>query len=204
MSGGGDHGAFGAGFLKGWSASGSRPTFKIVSGISTGALIAPFALLGSDYDDQLEAAYTTVSAVDIFKKKSVLRAAWRESLADNHPLQEMVHKFINDDLIDAIAVAHQNGQRLFIGTTNLDAQRPVIWNMGVIANSKNPQAHDVFRQILVASAAIPVLFPPEMFDVEANGELYEEMHVDGGTVGQMFFYGCIHRMAQGSQRGQRN
>jgi len=190
LSGGGDHGAFGAGFLKGWSASGSRPTFKIVSGISTGALIAPFALLGSDYDEQLEAAYTTVSATDIFKKESFLGATWRDSLADNHPLQEMVHKFINDDLIDAIAVAHQNGQRLFIGTTNLDAQRPVIWNMGVIANSRNPQAYDIFRKILVASAAIPVLFPPVMFDVEANGELYEEMHVDGGTVGQMFFYGA--------------
>jgi hypothetical protein len=190
LSGGGDHGAFGAGFLKGWSASGSRPVFKIVSGISTGALIAPFAMLGKDYDDQLEAAYTTVSAADIFKKKSFLTAAWRESLADNHPLQEMVHKLIDDELIDAIAVAHQNGQRLFIGTTNLDAQRPVIWNMGVIANSKNPQAHDVFRQILVALAAIPVLFPPVMFDVKANGELYEEMHVDGGTVGQMFFYGA--------------
>jgi len=190
LSGGGDHGAFGAGFLNGWSESGSRPTFKIVSGISTGALIAPLALLGSDYDEQLKAAYTTVSAADIFKKESFLGAAWRESLADNHPLQEMVHKFVTDDLIDAIAVAHQNGQRLFIGTTNLDAQRPVIWNMGVIANSKNPQAYNVFRQILVASAAIPILFPPVMFDVEANGELYEEMHVDGGTVGQMFFYGA--------------
>jgi len=189
LSGGGDHGAFGAGFLKGWSASELRPTFKIVSGISTGALIAPFALLGSEYDQQLEAAYTTVSAADIFKKESMLSAAWRESLADNHPLQEMVHKFISDDLIDAIAVAHQNGQRLFIGTTNFDAQRPVIWNMGVIANSRHPQAYDVFRQVLVASAAIPVLFPPVMFDVEANGERYEEMHVDGGTVGQMFFYG---------------
>ncbi len=190
LSGGGDHGAFGAGFLRGWSASGSRPTFKIVSGISTGALIAPFALLGSDYDDQLEAAYTTVSATDIFKKKSLLSALYRESLADNHPLQEMVHELVNDDLIDAIAKAHQNGQRLFIGTTNLDAQRPVIWNMGLIANSQHPQAYDIFRRILVASTAIPVLFPPVMIDVEANGNIYEEMHVDGGTVGQMFFFGA--------------
>ncbi len=190
LSGGGDHGAFGAGFLKGWSESGSRPTFKIVSGISTGALIAPFALLGSEYDGDLETAYTTVSAADIYKMRSLLGAYWRESLADNHPLQELVHKFVSDEVIDAVAQAHRNGQRLFIGTTNFDAQRPVIWNMGVVANSQHPEAYDIFRKVLVASASIPVLFPPIFFEVEFDGAVYEEMHVDGGTVGQMFFYGA--------------
>ena len=190
LSGGGDHGALGAGFLKGWSASGSRPTFKIVSGISTGALIAPLALLGSEYDDDLEAAFTTVSATDIYETKSILRAYWRESLADNHPLEELVHKFISDEVIDAVAQAHLNGQRLLIGTTNFDAQRPVIWNMGVVANSQHPKAYEIFRKILVASASIPVLFPPVLIDVESDGAVYEEMHVDGGTVGQMFFYGA--------------
>jgi len=190
LSGGGDHGAFGAGFLKGWSASGSRPTFKIVSGISTGALIAPLALLGSEYDDNLEAAFTTVSATDIYKTKSILRAYWRESLADNHPLEELVHKFISDDVIDAVAQAHLNGQRLLIGTTNFDTQRPVIWNMGIVANGRRPQAYEMFRKILVASASIPALFPPVLIDVVSDGALYEEMHVDGGTVGQMFFYGA--------------
>lgn len=190
LSGGGDHGAFGAGFLKGWSESGSRPTFKIVSGISTGALIAPFALLGSEYDGDLETAYTTVSAADIYESRSIIGAYWRESLVDNHPLQELVHEFVSDEIIDAVAQAHLNGQRLFIGTTNLDAQRPVIWNMGVVANSQRPEAYDIFRKIVIASAAIPVLFPPVFFEVEIDGAVYEEMHVDGGAMGQMFFYGA--------------
>jgi hypothetical protein len=191
LSGGGDHGAFGAGFLKGWSKTGSRPTFKVVSGISTGALIAPFALLGSAYDGDLEAAYTTVSAADIYKFKSIIGAYWRESLADNHPLEELVHKFVSDEVIDAVAQAHLNGQRLFVGTTNFDAQRPVIWNMGIVAISQHRKAYDFFRKILVASAAIPVLFPPVYFEVESDGAVYDEMHVDGGTVGQMFFYGAV-------------
>jgi hypothetical protein len=190
LSGGGDHGAFGAGFLKGWTESGTRPTFKIVSGISTGALIAPFAMLGGDYDGILEAAYTTVSASDIYTKKSILGAFWRESLADNHPLEELVHKFVNDEVIDAIAQAHRNGQRLFVGTTNFDAQRAVIWNMGAIASSRRPDAYGFFRKIIVASASVPVLFPPVYVEVEAGDSRYEEMHVDGGTVGQMFFYGA--------------
>jgi hypothetical protein len=189
LSGGGDHGAFGAGFLKGWSASGTRPVFKVVSGISTGALIAPFALLGPEYDDTLEEVYTQVTADDIYRKQSVLGAYWRESLADNQPLRNMVEEYITDEIIDSIGVAHNNGQRLLIGTTNFDAQRAVIWSMGVVANSKHPDVYDMFRNIVVASAAIPVLFPPTFIDVEAGGKTYQEMHVDGGVMGQMVFFG---------------
>ena len=205
MSGGGDHGAFGAGFLKGWSASGSRPVFKVVTGISTGALIAPFALLGSEYDDTLEEVYTQVTADDIFLEKSILGAYWRESLADNQPLRNMVEEYISDEIIDAIAVAHNNGQRLLIGTTNFDAQRAVIWSMGAVANSRHPDAYDLFRNILVASAAIPILFPPTFIEVEAEGEVYDEMHVDGGTMGQMVYFGstidwkAVLREASGEQ-----
>lgn len=190
LSGGGDHGAFGAGYLKGWSASGTRPNFKIVTGVSTGALIAPFALLGSDYDHVVQKAYTTITAGDIFEERSIISAFWNESLADNHPLQDLVHEVVTDEVIDAVGEAHRNGQRLFIGTTNFDAQRPVIWNMGAVANSRHPEAYRVFREILIASAAIPIFFPPVFVDVSAAGETYDEMHVDGGTVGQMFFYGA--------------
>jgi len=189
LSGGGDHGAFGAGFLKGWSQSGTRPVFKIVTGISTGALIAPFAMLGPDYDETLQKAYTSITVDNVMKKKSVVGAFWRESLADNHPLQEMVHEVISNEVIDAIGMAHKRGQRLFVATTNFDAQRPVIWNMGAVATSRHPDAYALFRNILVASTSIPVLFPPTFVEVEADGQSYEEMHVDGGTVGQMFFYG---------------
>ena len=189
ISGGGDHGAFGAGYLKGWSDSGTRPKFKIVTGISTGALIAPFAMLGSEYDEILKTSYTTITADDIFEMRHITSALWGESLADYHPLLDLVHDVVTNEVIDAIGRAHIDGQRLFIGTTNFDAQRPVIWNMGAVANSKHPEAYRVFREILVASASIPVLFPPVMIDVEAGGKSYDEMHVDGGTVGQMFFYG---------------
>lgn len=189
ISGGGDHGAFGAGYLKGWSDSGTRPNFKIVTGISTGALIAPFAMLGSDYDEILKTSYTTITADDVFEMRHITSALWGESLADNHPLLDLVHDVVTDEVIDAVGKAHNNGQRLLIGTTNFDAQRPVIWNMGAVANSKHPDAYRVFREILVASASIPVLFPPVLIDVEAGGQTYDEMHVDGGTVGQMFFYG---------------
>ena len=189
LSGGGEHGAFGAGFLKGWSQSGMRPVFKIVTGISTGALIAPFAMLGSAYDETLRKAYTTITIDEIMDKSLIAGAYWRESLVDNHPLQEMVHEVISDEVIDAIGKAHRNGRRLFVGTTNFDAQRPVIWNMGAVATSNHPQAYSLFRQIIVASTSIPVLFPPAFIEVEADGKTYKEMHVDGGTVGQMFFYG---------------
>lgn len=189
LSGGGDHGAFGAGVLKGWSESGTRPRFKIVTGTSTGAFIAPFALLGPEYDAVLEEVYTQVTADEVFRMKSILGAYWRESLADIQPLRDRVEEYVTDEVIDAIAVAHNNGQRLLIGTTNLDAQRPVIWNMGAVANSKHPESYAMFRKILIASAAIPVLFPPTFIDVESEGEIYDEMHVDGGTVGQMFFFG---------------
>ena len=189
LSGGGDHGAFGAGFLKGWSASGKRPVFKVVTGISTGALIAPFALLGSEFDDTLEEVYTQVTADDIYRKQSILGAYWRESLVDNQPLRNMVEEYITDEIIDAIGVAHNNGQRLLIGTTNFDAQRAVIWSMGAVANSRHPDVYGMFRQIIIASAAIPILFPPSFIEVEAEGETYDEMHVDGGTMGQMVFFG---------------
>jgi hypothetical protein len=189
ISGGGDHGAFGAGYLKGWSDSGTRPNFKIVTGISTGALIAPFAMLGSEYDEILKTSYTTIAADDVFEMRHITSALWGESLADNHPLLDLVHDVVTEEVIDAVGRAHNEGQRLLIGTTNFDAQRPVIWNMGVVANSKHPDAYRVFREILVASASIPILFPPVLIDVEAGGQTYDEMHVDGGTVGQMFFYG---------------
>ena len=188
LSGGGDHGAFGAGYLKGWSESGTRPTFKIVTGISTGALIAPLAMLGHEYDDLLQEAYTTVTADNIFRQKSFVSMYWNESLTDNHPLQDLVHEVLTDEVIDAVAEAHRNGQRLYIGTTHFDAQRPMIWNMGAIANSPHPGAYEIFRDVLIASAAIPIFFPPVYVDVTVNGETYDEMHVDGGTVGQMFFY----------------
>jgi len=188
VSGGGDNGAFGAGLLVGWTAAGNRPTFKIVTGISTGALIAPFAFLGPDYDERLKSVFTNVSAKDIFEERSVLAALWDDAMADTEPLWRLVERHINEEMLRAIAKEYQKGRLLFVATTNLDARRPVIWNMGAIAESRHPRALRLFRSILIASAAIPGAFPPVMIDVEVGDQRFQEMHVDGGAMAQAFLY----------------
>jgi predicted patatin/cPLA2 family phospholipase len=187
LSGGGDNGAFGAGVLCGWTKHGDRPRFKLVTGISTGALIAPFAFLGSGYDDNLK-VYTMVTQAEIFRWKGLLTALWRDSLADTRPLADLIARHIDEPMLQAIAREHKKGRRLFIGTTQLDAQRLVIWNMGAIAASDHPEALKIFRKILLASASIPGFFQPQYFTVEAGGRQYEEMHVDGGTMAQVILY----------------
>jgi predicted patatin/cPLA2 family phospholipase len=187
LSGGGDNGAFGAGVLCGWTQHGDRPRFKLVTGISTGALIAPFAFLGSEYDANLK-VYTMVTQEEIFRRKSLLTALWRESLADTRPLAQLIAKYIDASILQAVAAEHKKGRRLFIGTTQFDAQRLVIWNMGAIAASGHPEALKLFQKILLASASIPGFFPPQYFRVEAGGREYEEMHVDGGTMAQVILY----------------
>jgi len=188
ISGGGDDGAFGAGFLNGWTKAGTRPQFKLVTGISTGALIAPFAFLGPAYDAKLKELYTGISFKDIAEMRSLLLVLFADALADNAPLVKLVKKYINQDMLDAIAVEHTKGRILLVGTTNLDARRPVIWNITEIAASHNPKALELVQKLLIASAAIPGTFPPVMIDVKVDGKSYQEMHVDGGTASQVFVY----------------
>jgi len=205
LSGGGAQGAFGAGFLNGWTDSETRPRFKIVTGISTGALIAPLAFLGSEYDDELEKRYTTISTgdvVDLWKLLSfgLLPALFGESVASTEPLKNMISDLITPEVLKAIADEHAKGRRLYVGTTNLDAQREVIWDMGAIASSGEAGTLKLFRKILLASAAIPVVFPPVYFDVEIDGEKYDEMHADGGVITGMFGYGT-KVFAEAQRRG---
>jgi len=188
ISGGGDNGAFGAGLLVGWTAAGNRPQFKAVTGISTGALIAPFAFLGPAYDDQLKEVYTNISPKDVLKKRSIFSAVFGDAMADNAPLFNLMKKYVNQDMLSAIAAEHEKGRLLLVATTDLDARRSVIWNMGKIAASGHPNALELFQRILLASAAIPAVFPPTLIDVEANGKSYQEMHVDGGAMAQVFMY----------------
>jgi hypothetical protein len=195
LSGGGAEGAFGAGILCGWTKAGTRPRFKLVTGISTGALMAPFAFLGSDYDEQLERVYTTISNDDIFQPYgpvaillSLANLRVLPSMADSRPLAQLTARMIDADVLKKVAQEHLKGRRLLIGTTQLDSQRLVIWNMGAIAVSGHPQALDLFRKIMVASASIPAMFPPQDFEVEAAGSRFEEMHVDGGTRAQVMLY----------------
>jgi predicted acylesterase/phospholipase RssA len=188
ISGGGDNGAFGAGLVTGWTKAGTRPTFKLVTGVSTGALIAPFAFLGPDYDGKLKTLYTEVSMKDIASQRSLLSVVFEDAMADSTPLQNLVRKSVTQEVLDAIAAEHERGRILLIGTTNLDSRRPVVWNVTKIAATRSPRALELVRKILVASAAIPGTFPPVMIDVEAEHQAFQEMHVDGGTATQVFVY----------------
>ena len=188
ISGGGDNGAFGAGLLCGWTTAGDRPVFKLVTGISTGALIAPFAFLGSPYDAQLKEVYTTISQKDILEKRSILAAINNDAMADNRPLWRLIEKTVNQQMLDAIAAEYKKGRLLLVATVDLDARQGILWNMTRIAASGRPKALELFRSVMIASAAIPGAFPPVMIDVEAGGQKYQEMHVDGGTMAQVFIY----------------
>lgn len=200
LSGGGDDGAFGAGLLCGWSEAGNRPSFKLVTGISTGALIAPFAFLGSKYDGALKAVYTNSRPKDILEPRALTAAVFDDALADNAPLGRVVRQYVTADMLKEIAQEYQHGRLLLVATTDLDARRSVIWNMGKIAASGHPQALELFHKIMLASAAIPGAFPPAMIDVEAGGKRYQEMHVDGGAMAQVFVYPPSIKLADMSQQ----
>ncbi|MDJ0950689.1 MAG: patatin-like phospholipase family protein [Alphaproteobacteria bacterium] len=191
LSGGGGYGAFGAGFLNGWTAAGTRPTFKVVTGISTGALVAPFAFVGPDRDQTLEESFTTVSDKDIYTAKGMLQAMGDESFMDSAPLAALIAKKMDDAFIQEVAKAHAAGRRLMIGTVNMDAQRFVVWNMGAIASSSDPDAPALFRKVVLASASMPGIFPPTYIDVELDGVKYDEMHGDGGVFTQVFFHAFV-------------
>jgi Patatin-like phospholipase len=196
ISGGGDKGAFGAGLLAGWTAHGDRPEFKLVTGVSTGALIAPFAFLGSRYDEQLRQVYTGISQSDILEERSITAAIWNDAMADNRPLWKLLEKYVDQHMIDEIAAEYKKGRLLLVATTNLDAQIPVIWNITKIAASGRPESLKLIRSLMIASAAIPGAFPPVLIDVTADGRGYQEMHVDGGATTQVFLYPPALRTAK--------
>ena len=188
VSGGGANGAFGAGLLLGWSATGTRPEFTMVTGVSTGALTAPFAFLGEAYDDELKTVYTTTKTSDIVKKRNLISVVFSDSVADTTPLKMLIEKYIGTEMVDAIAREYRKGRRLFIGTVNLDAGRSVIWDIGAIAASDYPHKMKLIHDVLRASAAIPVAFSPVLIPVVAEGQQYDELHVDGGAGSQVFVY----------------
>ena len=189
LSGGGDDGAFGAGLLVGWSKQGSRPAFNLVTGISTGALIAPFAYLGKDYDPILQEVYTSIKPSDVYIQRGILSGIFSDGLADSTPLYGLISKYVDASFLKKIADQYNtNGRWLLIGTTNIDAGQPVIWNMGRIATIGSPEALELFKRIMLASASIPGAFPPVMFDFLVDSQAFQEMHVDGGASTQVFLY----------------
>ncbi|RZJ23589.1 MAG: patatin [Brevundimonas sp.] len=180
LSGGGANGAFGAGVLVGWSEAGTRPEFDIVTGISTGALSAPFAFLGSDWDDELREAYTGGEASSILSPRA-LAGLVHPSLYSSAPLRRLVEQNVTPELLRDIAAEHAKGRRLLVVTTNLDTQESVVWDMGQLASQGDEQALLLFREVLVASASIPGVFPPVMISGLQGDQIIEEMHVDGGV-----------------------
>jgi predicted acylesterase/phospholipase RssA len=181
LSGGGADGAYGAGVLNGWTRAGTRPKFTVVSGVSTGGLIAPFAFLGPAYDAKLQDVYTSGIAESLLDAPSILNALFGSGLFGNTRLRELVAHYVDQNMLASIAEEHAKGRDLLIVTTDLDTQRTAIWDMGRIAEIRTPQALNLFRDVMAASASIPVVFPPMMIDAEANGNHFQEMHVDGGV-----------------------
>lgn len=188
LSGGGGDGAFGAGLLYGWTEAGDRPEFEIVTGVSTGAIIAPFAFLGPEYDDKLRAAYTEIGPADVYARAVIPNLLNGPALADAEPLRNLLQRYATKDLLRAVAEAHASGRRLLVVTTNLDAGRPVVWDLGAIASSGRPDALELFRTVILASSAIPGMFPPVPITVRADGREYTELHVDGAVTANVFAY----------------
>ena len=208
ISGGGADGAFGAGVLNGWTASGTRPEFSFVTGISTGSLLAPFAYLGPKYDHVVRRVYTTYETKDLVKKRGLLGIIEIDAAADSAPLRAVIAEHVDEAVMKAIAEEYRKGRHLLIGTTNLDATRPVAWNIGEIAASGAPGALDLIHDVMLASASIPIAFPPQIFEVEIDGGLYDEMHVDGGVTRQSFLFSfglddktLAERLGADGQRG---
>jgi predicted patatin/cPLA2 family phospholipase len=188
LSGGGEDGAYGAGLLVGWTAAGTRPEFTVVTGVSTGALIAPFAFLGSAYDDRLTELYTAYGGRDLIEPRGLLDFLRNDAAASTRPLRRLIERYVDEAMVEAIAREHRRGRGLLISTTNLDAGRPVTWNIGAIAASGAPGARSLIHDVMLASASIPVAFPPVTIEVEAAGGRYGELHADGGVTAQLFLY----------------
>ncbi|AHY50378.1 patatin-like phospholipase family protein [Bradyrhizobium japonicum] len=181
LSGGGADGAYGVGVLSGWTAARTRPTFSVVSGVSTGGLIAPFAFLGSQYDDTLREVYTSGIAESLLNDPSIMRVLFGSGLFGNTRLRELVARYVGPEIMAQVARENARGRKLLVVTTDLDTQRTAIWDMGKIAAVGTPEALKLFRDVMAASASIPLVFPPIMIDAEGQGRRFQEMHVDGGV-----------------------
>lgn len=186
LSGGGGDGAYGAGILNGWTRSGRRPEFNVVSGVSTGALIAPFAFLGPRYDPLIRELYTGGDAETLLGRPSIGNALFGASIFSNEKLKQLVARHVTPDVVAEVARESTRGRMLLVLTTNLDSQRPVLWDLGAIARSGSPRAVALFRDVMVASASVPAVFPPMLIDAEAGGRSFQEMHVDGGISANVF------------------
>lgn len=187
LSGGGANGAFGAGILIGLEESGQLKDYSIVTGISAGALMAPFVFIGGDAFSRMKDVMLNINDKSVLGKKNFLNTVFKDAFTDGENLYQFIAEAFPEPMIEQIAAQHRSGKRLFIGTTHFDSGELVIWNVGAIANSDMPDKSELIYKVLAASASIPGVFPPQFIDVDHEGEIFEELHVDGGLATQVFF-----------------
>ncbi|MET3925120.1 patatin-like phospholipase family protein [Devosia sp. 2618] len=200
LSGGGINGAYGAGFLVGWTAKGTRPEFEVVTGISVGAMIAPLAFIGPQYDERLRTVFSSITQQKGLNVNFVSALFGAPSILDNKIVLSAIRSLIDQQALDAIAAGHRDGRRLYVGTTNMDAQRPVIWDIGAIAISNIPNKLDLVHRIILASTAVPGVFPPILIDAQAGGQQISELHVDGGVTQQVLLMPAGPRSSYGNRK----
>jgi hypothetical protein len=180
ISGGGSNGAFGAGLLAGWAERGTRPEFTVVTGASAGALIAPFAFLGPEYDPMLRNLFSEGIGEELLQIDG-FSALFGAGVFKTEPLKRLIARYVDEAMLERIAAENQKGRKLLVVTTNIDAQRTAVWDMGAIAASGAPGAVSLFRDVLTASASVPGVYSPVLINVEGEGQRFAEMHVDGGV-----------------------
>lgn len=204
LSGGGKYGAYAVGVLNGWSDAGTRPDFDIVTGVSTGSLVAYYAFLGPDQDARARDIYLNLRTRDVYRRRPIPALLWADSLSSSRPLQQLIEQEVTEAGVARIAHRHAAGKRLFVGTTNLDTSRLTVWDMGAIASSRRPDRVSLVRQLLLASASVPGAFPPVTIPVTINGQVYSERHVDGGATNALFLQPSLLRLdPAATRRGER-
>jgi len=190
LTGGGSRGAFGTGLLLGWTQKGDIPNFDVVTGISTGAVMAPFIFLGGDELKKVEHFYTKMHTEDVFLN------TWYNFFGDGYimnakPLKKLFKENFDKNFLDKVAIEHQKGRRLYIGTTNIDTGQLIVWDMGAIASSNREDKYRRFNEIIYASTALPIYLPPQYIGVDVEEKEYFQMHVDGGIYSQVFMIGLL-------------
>jgi predicted acylesterase/phospholipase RssA len=202
LSGGGAGGAFGAGAVAGLTRDGARPTFDVVTGVSAGALVAPYAFLGPEWDAQLLEAFTGVAGDNLLQSRG-LGVIFGSSAYSGRPLQQLIDAFVSDTMIRAVAHEADKGRLLLVATTDVASGEPVVWDLGAIAKNGGPTARTLFRDVLVASASVPGMFPPVIIRVDEDGLAHDQAHVDGAATVPFFVPPALLQTTPGTRGAQR-
>jgi predicted acylesterase/phospholipase RssA len=202
LSGGGTGGAFGAGAVAGLTHNGARPTFDVVTGVSAGALVAPYAFLGPAWDAQLLKAFTGVAGDDLLQSRG-LGVIFGSSVYSGKPLRQLIDAYVSDDMIRAIAREAAKGRLLLVATTDVASGESVIWDLGAIAMNGGPLARTLFRDVLVASASVPGMFPPVIIRIAENGLIHDQAHVDGAATVPFFVPPALLQTARSAPNSDR-